>query len=248
MSVQNFDIQIANSISNVFNELTSVVLWVRSLDDQQALYVSRAYERIWGRPCQSLYDYPNDWQSFLIHDEKQKVDTNYFTTRDKYNYRSTLGYRIRHTDGEPRWILDHTYALTDSSKKPIAMVGFAEMIYPSEWDAWLKHPVISKISQPMEDMLAHIKQEFKWDTYLPPDENGKERKPSHLTIDNTVIPISNREWDVLVYLQKGYSAKQTAYELNISPRTVECYLDSIRRKAGCRNKLALISKVKEFNF
>ncbi len=63
-------------------------------------------------------------------------------------------------------------------------------------------------------------------------------------LDNKLFKVSPREWQIINYLKKGFSAKQTAYELDISPRTVEAYLDNMRRRANCRTKIHLANKLK----
>lgn len=45
-------------------------------------------------------------------------------------------------------------------------------------------------------------------------------------------PFSERELDCLRLAVEGLSAKQTAQRLNISPRTVEHYLENIRKRCG----------------
>lgn len=57
------------------------------------------------------------------------------------------------------------------------------------------------------------------------------------------VKLSRREKECLMHLIQGKSAKQTASILNLSPRTVEVYLDCLKTKLQCRTKLALIGKV-----
>lgn len=57
------------------------------------------------------------------------------------------------------------------------------------------------------------------------------------------IKLTRREQECLKYLVQGKSAKQTANLLNLSPRTVEIYLDTLKSKLNCRTKLALVGKV-----
>ncbi len=59
-----------------------------------------------------------------------------------------------------------------------------------------------------------------------------------LYIKGKFVHVTQREREVIQLLTKGYSAKQTAGLLEISVRTVEAYLSNIRRKVGCRTKLA----------
>lgn len=61
-----------------------------------------------------------------------------------------------------------------------------------------------------------------------------------ITLNDKEIIFTKREFDCINSLMNGLSAKQTAYQLNISTRTVECHLENIRRKTKCRTKIALV--------
>lgn len=53
--------------------------------------------------------------------------------------------------------------------------------------------------------------------------------------------LSPRERDCLKLLIHGHSAKDSATELHLSPRTVESYLENIKNKLSCSNKRELFS-------
>lgn len=54
--------------------------------------------------------------------------------------------------------------------------------------------------------------------------------------------ITKREVDCVFYLLRGNSMKMIAKNLNLSPRTVESYLEQIRIKLKCTNRSDLIEK------
>ena len=56
-------------------------------------------------------------------------------------------------------------------------------------------------------------------------------------------PISSREGECLFYLMRGKSARETGALLNLSQRTVEYYLDSLKDKLNCRKKSEMIDNV-----
>lgn len=55
--------------------------------------------------------------------------------------------------------------------------------------------------------------------------------------------LSRQEINTLVYLIRGRSAKQTAKILQLSPRTVETFLQSAKRKLNCNSTSELIDKI-----
>ncbi len=53
--------------------------------------------------------------------------------------------------------------------------------------------------------------------------------------------LTARQIDCLFYLVKGFTIKQIAKTLSLSPRTVEHYLDTIKQKLNCESRVELIS-------
>ncbi|MGF1673150.1 MAG: PAS domain-containing protein [Rivularia sp. (in: cyanobacteria)] len=110
--------QMAETIENVF--------WLFDLQAQHHLYISPAYETIWGRSCESLYNNFAGW-----------IDTVYPEDRDRIKLPATgciensglnEEYRIVRPDGSIRWIRDRGFVVRDSSGKPCRLAGVAEDI------------------------------------------------------------------------------------------------------------------------
>lgn len=53
--------------------------------------------------------------------------------------------------------------------------------------------------------------------------------------------LTPRELDILKCLLLGYSAKEAGIKLNISPRTFQSYLQSIKLKLRCNKKSEIIA-------
>ena len=65
---------------------------------------------------------------------------------------------------------------------------------------------------------------------LRQQEGEKKRDMARAEIDSRIAALSNRERDVLVGLVAGRANKQIAYDLGISPRTVEIYRANLMNK------------------
>lgn len=65
-----------------------------------------------------------------------------------------------------------------------------------------------------------------------------------LKIDHNLTP---REKECLKYLLKGKSAKETGAFLKLSPRTIEFYLENIKKKWGCTSKATLFTKAESYH-
>lgn len=72
-------------------------------------------------------------------------------------------------------------------------------------------------------------------------QNVTFKDKSNLILDGKRV--TPRELECFDYLIRGYTAKQIASQLNISQRTVEYYFERIKKKYGCNNKAALLTKV-----
>jgi|GEM_PF-1117427 len=73
------------------------------------------------------------------------------------------------------------------------------------------------------------------------------RYTSISTKKGNVIP-TIRELECINYMLKGYSMKQVANILDLSPRTVEAYIQNIKQKTGCTSKSDLLSAFANSNF
>ena len=114
--------QLAENIEEVF--------WLEEVngDNLTVIYVSPAYERIWGRTRQSLYNDSKSWL-YAIHPEDRDIVTRDFYAKVLKGDFSNE-YRIIRPDGTIRWILDRGYPVKDASGKVYRICGLAEDITP----------------------------------------------------------------------------------------------------------------------
>ena len=87
--------QMAEAIPDVF--------WLSDPETRQMLYVSPAYERIWGRSCESLYAAPRSFSESIHPEDRQQVEEALQSNREKGG-RLELDYRIIRPDSTIRWI------------------------------------------------------------------------------------------------------------------------------------------------
>lgn len=57
--------------------------------------------------------------------------------------------------------------------------------------------------------------------------------------------LTKREAECLYYLVRAKTAKEIALLLNISPRTVESYIDTLKMKLECNSKIDLVLRSQE---
>jgi PAS domain S-box-containing protein len=107
-------------------DTTSEVFWMMTLDLSRLLYISPAYERLWGRSCESLY---RDPQSFLepIHPDDLGLVLDNFE-KQKAGLPFDVEYRIHRPDGALRWIWSRGYPVRAEGAAGALYVGVAQDI------------------------------------------------------------------------------------------------------------------------
>ena len=106
--------------------ITESVFWISDPTAPQVLYVSPAYERIWGRSCASLSANFMEWIDAIHPEDRQRIQTSFFEHSLLGN--SDREYRILHPDGSIRWIRDRGFPIKDREAVPYRVVGIAEDI------------------------------------------------------------------------------------------------------------------------
>ncbi|HEX8174161.1 MAG TPA: PAS domain S-box protein [Pyrinomonadaceae bacterium] len=102
------------------------VFWIATPDRYEVLYVSPAYEEIWGRTCESLYERGDSFIDVIYHEDRDRMRRVFERLRQGEN--KDEQYRIVRPDGSIRWIRDRAYAVKDEEGTVIQVVGIAEDI------------------------------------------------------------------------------------------------------------------------
>ncbi len=112
-----------------FRQLADNILEVFFVVEPEPLrmaYLSPAYEEIWGRPRQEVYDRPAAWIESVHPEDRQAVSADF--ARSMQGVRGGLTYRIVRPDGSIRWIHARSSPVHDPQGKFIRLVGIAEDI------------------------------------------------------------------------------------------------------------------------
>ena len=108
--------EIAENINEVF--------WVRNPD--KMVYISPAYEEIWGRTCESLLQNPNSFIEAIHPDDLERILKAFqaaLSPAKAFNEE----YRIVRPDGSIRWVWARSFP-TKSKERPNHSVGIAQDI------------------------------------------------------------------------------------------------------------------------
>ena len=99
------------------------VYWVCSADTGKVLYVSPAFEVIWGRPSDSLFSAKAAWPESVVEEDAGAVGEARLKREGRKPYQ--VEYRIRRPDLSVRWILDRGFPVAAKAGSQDRMVGVA---------------------------------------------------------------------------------------------------------------------------
>ncbi len=109
--------QISENIHEIF--------WMATLDFGGLIYISPAYEEIWGRARESLYKNPKEWMDAVHPDDRARVIEAVEKSRGK---KFSIEYRIARPDGSLRWIHDRGFPVRNEAGQVYRLTGIAEDI------------------------------------------------------------------------------------------------------------------------
>ncbi len=107
-------------------ETINEVFWITDPGKTRMLYVSPAYERIWGATCAHLYAAPLSWLEAVHPEDRDRVAAAAATKQATGEYNET--YRIVRPDGGLRWVQDQAFPVRDADGRVVRIVGVAEDI------------------------------------------------------------------------------------------------------------------------
>ena len=110
--------EIAENIQEVF--------WMTDPVSRRVVYVSPAFEKVWGRTAASIYEVPRIWLE-AIHPEDREVVTHAHEMKYATGDFAEV-YRIVRPDGAVRWIRDRAFPVRGPNRDILHFVGTAEDI------------------------------------------------------------------------------------------------------------------------
>ncbi|HXH87250.1 MAG TPA: PAS domain S-box protein [Gaiellaceae bacterium] len=124
-----------------FTELVTTIPEVFFIADANlggTIYVSPAYETIWGRSCQSLIDDPRSWLEAIHPEDRERVIASLADANE--TGRLEHEFRIVRSDGEVRLVKELVTVVRDATGQPARHVGIgADITEQRELEEQLQH-------------------------------------------------------------------------------------------------------------
>ncbi len=114
----------STEIFRLIAENLNAVFWVRDLSEGDLLYISPAYEKIWGAPRDEWYQRPESWMEKIHPADLPRIRRRH---SEPVTGEACHEYRIIRHDGLPRWIKSKVLT-TSGPQAPFLEIGIAEDI------------------------------------------------------------------------------------------------------------------------
>jgi PAS domain S-box-containing protein len=106
-------------------ESSDQVFWFTALNPRRVLYVSPAFERIWGVPAQQLYDNARLWVEMIHPEDRAGVEQGLESWRQQGYPGYEMEYRIVRRDGSVRYIQDNGAGICNEQGEVYRLTGVA---------------------------------------------------------------------------------------------------------------------------
>jgi PAS domain S-box-containing protein len=146
--------QIAENIDEVF--------WIIDVEKFQMLYASPAYQNIWERSPESLYEVPMSWLDAIHPEDRDRILAASVEKELKGEYDEE--YRIVRSDGSIRWIRDRAFPILNSQGNIYRLAGLAEDITPrkqAELEVYKALQTERELNELKSSFVAMTSHEFR---------------------------------------------------------------------------------------
>ncbi len=132
------------------------VFWLFDWKEQKVIYVSPAFEEVWGRSRETVYGNYEEWGRSIYPDDIPYAQESFIKIAETGGGESRE-YRILRPDGEIRWVSDRGFAIGDDYGQVVRIAGIAEDIT----DRKLAEDELAKHRDRLEELVEERTRELK---------------------------------------------------------------------------------------
>ncbi len=114
----------AEHLFSQFAENVDSVIWMASIDGSETIYVNKAYETIWGRSRESIFQKPMSWLDAVYPEDREQIRQVYPRRISEEHH--IMEYRIMRPDGTTCWIRDRCFPIRSEKGGILFLAGIAE--------------------------------------------------------------------------------------------------------------------------
>jgi PAS domain S-box-containing protein len=209
-------------------ELRESELWFRELAENipqvfflvdpartQTLYVSPAYEEVWGRSIDEVYADTNSWSNAIVPEDRERALAEQRAGSGSTTFESE--FRIARPDGGVRWIRARGFPIADEHGNTYRVAGIAEDI--TERKRLENALYASEAGLRRAQSLARLGH-----VITRPDgsfESWSETMPHLVGRDDATMPRTTRKWLDIVHADDRAAFRAKAIEAGVNRRRTE---------------------------
>ncbi len=140
--------------------------WISEPNNSKLIYISPAYEEIWGRKQDELYTDFASWNKAIHPQDRKRVERAFLENALRGTYDEE--YRIVRPDGSVRWIRDRGFPVQEASGEVYRVTGLAEDITQRKLAEAKIHQLNETLERRVEERTAQfqeVNQEMEAFTY-----------------------------------------------------------------------------------
>lgn len=125
-------------VLGIINQIDNIVFWQANHNFTKQIYLSKSFEKIWGRKCEWMLSNMSNWYLSIYDNDIINVTTN---TRIRLLQKSDFNlvmYRILLPGNKINYIRDICYKAPNNT-----FIGFSEQLSASTWENFNQHKILS---------------------------------------------------------------------------------------------------------
>ena len=192
------------------------VFWMTDPAKSEVIYISTAYETIWGRTCESARRAPRTWIDAIHPEDRGRILEAAKTKQAAGTYDET--YRIIRPDGTQRWIQDKAFPVRAADGTVLRVVGVAEDITDRKVleERYLKAQRLEAVGQLASGIAHDLNNLLSPVMMVPSFLRGKTTDPRDLELLGIVENAGTRGASIirqLLTFSRGYAGARNTVNL-----------------------------------
>ncbi|MDR3585187.1 MAG: PAS domain-containing protein [Desulfosporosinus sp.] len=232
------------------------VIWVRQYG--QLVYISPAYEKVWGRTCQSSYDNPHSFVDAIHPDDKERIMQAYMLENKTSIVSIDEQFRIIRPDGTIRWIWARTFPICDEKGRMIRSVGIGDDITKiKDYEDSLRHArnEAENANKAKSQFLANMSHEIRTPMngilgmaqllVMDLQDEQKEMATMIKTSGDNLLTIINDILDLSKIEAGKVRLSQEKFDINMLVKEVDDLINPLVVRKGLKYKSNIDKEIKD---
>ncbi len=222
--------QLAENIDNVF--------WMLDPHQKQIIYISPAYEKIWGRSCAEVYASQTAFVSAIHPEDRDRMIQ---AMAENPQQQKEIEYRIIRPDGEVRWLRDRAFPIYNDAGALYRVTGIAEDITQDK-----QASVVLRRSEERLQLALEASGNGLWDWNLITGElYVSPQALQMLGYEQTDFTGSMEQWEELIHPEDQPWVLQRLHDHLANPNQEYGFDYRLQTKSGTWKWIANYGKVVE---